>query len=718
MRLLAFRLDPTKQATLDTKLVEQLQSDLRRMTKIYQAIPADSSEQAVKQFVEAQGLFKAFHDNVETLVYQQLLTGDSDKENWAEKALREKAWSFLINVSPSRLLPKKWDYKTDTYVAAPWALEHDRQTNVRRYQRDARAFFTALTEYIDYKQRVGESLDVRPEVEVTDIAGIHVIIHNKQRTEHGDKTMREALDSLDVAIDKMKRAGFKRAYEGLTLHIGFGIPKGLVAGLYNPAEDELWVYALGLSKDNGTFIHECGHRFYFKRLGSNAKAEWERIIGERMVKVTPEAVDIWMDAYESRPEVQRGFSLLTKDRLALASSLDLSESMAAQVRFLADFMPGFTRENDEIRAWLKKEHVGTQVALEHISDYGATNAWEAFAEAFKLYVLKGPGAIGDWTRQFFKDIVRSGGASVRSSVVRASVVRALRAAASALLEAKGSGFPKMFKEAVDAYVAGGPEDDMIAALRSFMALFMTVEHEGMFGNRVVQPTAPWFLALSDIKRKKIERAFDEAKSRIFLLEHEKTKAVKDPANYERYRLGNRQAAEPFLRAIEKVAKAVDALMAAESSGGFKHGPFTIKILPGVTKKQVDEALAALDVVTDAIKQKFPQVLYGEIYMSTKVGGHRTAAHYVPADDVIHLSPKHIQSGDAFDVHAIAHEFGHRYDHKFADGGLRRSFDDPALPAVTKYGQTSPTENFAEAFAFYVLGKPLPDQLHDILNQMR
>jgi hypothetical protein len=61
---------------------------------------------------------------------------------------------------------------------------------------------------------------------------------------------------------------------------------------------------------------------------------------------------------------------------------------------------------------------GKYIPLEHISDYGRTNAEEAFAEAFKLYILFGPKKLKPWTLWFFKEIVRTGGASINEMKIQ------------------------------------------------------------------------------------------------------------------------------------------------------------------------------------------------------------------------------------------------------------------------------------------------------------
>jgi hypothetical protein len=404
---------------VDPALVTKLQSELRKMTKIYQAIPTDGSPEAVERFQEARKLFVNFHNNIESLVYEQILTKteEEEKKDWSGTRLRKIAWTFLMQgILPSTLFPTQWKRETDKHDPAPWLLQNKRATNIRRYQRLAREFFEALTDFINHKTAVGEPTDLRPLTENTSIAGLRVIIHNKKRGQDLEDWMEGFLQFLDLAKARLQRAGFANALRDLEIHVGFDAPKGLTAGQYFPERDELWVFPLGFSKDSGTFIHELGHRFYFKNLDRNAQLVWDQSIDERFTKVSPKAVDIWVDAWSKAHAEAHGY-LDSKGMMALAEQVgaDLPDDLAAQVRYLADHQPYNHEKNaDDTRKWHLDNNVGEQVAVEHISDYGATNAWEAFAEAFKHYVLKGPSSLKPWTRQFFKDIVRSGGAKVRS----------------------------------------------------------------------------------------------------------------------------------------------------------------------------------------------------------------------------------------------------------------------------------------------------------------
>ena len=74
-----------------------------------------------------------------------------------------------------------------------------------------------------------------------------------------------------------------------------------------------------------------------------------------------------------------------------------------------------------------------------------------------------------------------------------------------------------------------------------------------------------------------------------------------------------------------------ATQAEDEQRNIKHGPFTVVRMPGITQADVNGSLEALDGAADKIRAKFPQVLYGTVYLSTHLG-KKFAAHYVEGDD--------------------------------------------------------------------------------------
>ena len=97
--------------------------------------------------------------------------------------------------------------------------------------------------------------------------------------------------------------------------------------------------------------------------------------------------------------------------------------------------------------------------------------------------------------------------------------------------------------------------------------------------------------------------------------------------------------------------------------GFPHGDFTVIPMKGVSSKDLEACLGAIDKAAGFIRSKFPQVLYGKVYLGTSVGkGYGNVAIYVQDHDTVSVSTR--ASTTVGDVHAICHELGHRFYHKF------------------------------------------------------
>lgn len=120
--------------------------------------------------------------------------------------------------------------------------------------------------------------------------------------------------------------------------------------------------------------------------------------------------------------------------------------------------------------------------------------------------------------------------------------------------------------------------------------------------------------------------------------------------------------------------------------GFPHGDFTVIPMKGVSSKDIDDCLAALDKASSYIRPKFPQVLYGKVYLGTSVGkGYSNIAIYVEDHDQMSLSTR--ASSTVGDVHAICHELGHRFFYKFWKNKQQRDefwklSTEPVYEAIT------------------------------------
>lgn len=386
------------------------------MTKIYKSIPtAPDDETKLAYFEEARRLFANFHNTFEAWAYDELLTTrDKDKQTWEERQVATTVWTALATLG-YQIFPTQWSSKTDKHESAPWAMERDIDKNITRYQRAFNVAFKAIDDLLATRKNQGK-VPLEP-VELLHIGPVQVVIHNQGREErNNDGSLDDELGSLTDAIHKIIKAGFPEAVRGLTVHVSF-IQTALRAGQYDPSKDELYLFPLGVGRENNqTLVHEIGHRFYFRALPANAREHWKEVIDSRAVIIEDKDIDHMVDKYMAPWIKAHGSTPFRTELLPLIH--EESEELAAKCRELSDHVPAFTREPEEIRDFWKKNYKGERVNLEEVTDYGNTNEKEAFAEAFMLYVTQGPRALGPWTRQFFETISRGGGAKLSRVLAR------------------------------------------------------------------------------------------------------------------------------------------------------------------------------------------------------------------------------------------------------------------------------------------------------------
>ena len=408
--------------------LEPWAADLRRMTKIYRSIPDADEEKRPALYQEAKPLFKTFAENFEAWVYRVVLPSISKErpKTWLEEQVRTKAWTAIMAISLGTLFPSSFNYTTQLHEDAPWKVAEVIDTNVRRYQRAFQAAFKAISDYLDEESQLhgGKPVERRDLVERHTIAGMHVLIHGLGRDEHDYSEDVDAfLHHLDFFAKRIHRAGFGKAVEGLTIQVTFADPStlsrptDLTAGLYNAAEDSMMIFPLGfLGSDGGTFTHECGHRFWFRSLTPNARAHWNEVIGKRMTEITKADIDEFTDKYLAKhPEAY------TRELQHLVEQSEEDEEKKIKFKELAESSRPITVKTEEVEKLrdILMRQVGEKVHIEDISEYARTSPIEAWAEAFRFYVLKGPAVLGPFTRQFFEMIGRSGGAKLAASRVLA-----------------------------------------------------------------------------------------------------------------------------------------------------------------------------------------------------------------------------------------------------------------------------------------------------------
>jgi len=170
---------------------------------------------------------------------------------------------------------------------------------------------------------------------------------------------------------------------------------------------------------------------------------------------------------------------------------------------------------------------------------------------------------------------------------------------------------------------------------------------------------PWGAALSTPKRNSLRTLYQGLHS---VSSASKAQVKVEPARWFSY----------LSDMAGNLTKNVRTLEIASSVGtaSIPHGAFSVIPIPGVTQRQVADSLAALDTATNHIRQHFPSVLYGNIYLAKHLQKN-TAAWYAEDQDALSVNvAAKKRHGDVF---TICHELGHRHAAKFLAPDLKKQF---------------------------------------------
>ncbi len=215
-------------------------------------------------------------------------------------------------------------------------------------------------------------------------------------------------------------------------------------------------------------------------------------------------------------------------------------------------------------------------------------------------------------------------------------------------------------EAVDRLVGHG---DFEGATKTLLALLRSMDVYAENADRVLIRTE-WLHAADQE---------DEARFKEFvglLVTALERMALFEGADEDRRREARSQVSK-LLALAEADAAWVDTMSRGQDDA-FTHGPFQV-ILTSNAGDKLQEALEALDKASSLVKRKFPQVLYGKVYVRNQTQTRGTygaapsatkivAGSYVAAGDFINLSL--YATPDRNSVQTLIHELGHRYQNRF------------------------------------------------------
>ena len=223
-----------------------------------------------------------------------------------------------------------------------------------------------------------------------------------------DEWTPRAIDTAKLVLGKtgdlLRAKGMGKAAKGHVQAVPSSRLTGALRGRsgvlanYTPSMDVIRV-ALGGTDRTAifkTFVHETGHRMYFRFLGSQARAFWKEFFDSNVGPVAADnLIELWEKRVAEKPSDNyrpslsdfyghvrdSGDATLLMWLRILADKLDLKDETRGY-----DLKKGVPTALDQLRA--KKGEAKS--FLHPVTAYSATNPEELFAEAFSYYLVEGP----------------------------------------------------------------------------------------------------------------------------------------------------------------------------------------------------------------------------------------------------------------------------------------------------------------------------------------
>lgn len=118
---------------------------------------------------------------------------------------------------------------------------------------------------------------------------------------------------------------------------------------------------------------------------------------------------------------------------------------------------------------------------------------------------------------------------------------------------------------------------------------------------------------------------------------------------------------------------------------FTLGPFKVRNTVGAKGAELESLKKGLERAEKAVKSNpvpgFARVLYGDVHVVPRITKAHHAAWYYPNDDSLYL--RRTKATGLDEVHALIHELGHRYWHKFASEPQKKAWALQHIRAASK-----------------------------------
>jgi hypothetical protein len=395
----------------DKKVLSQWESDLRKMTKIYRSVPTDSDriwqygewfdnpdhKKNLRVWEEARKIFNRYEKNIHNIVYDDMLPGPDKEKTWQERAIREKAWSFITDIRSSSLFDRSYNYRTDQHEPDLPKLGQIREANIRRYQNSAREFFEALEDWLALKGGSHSS----NRIEQMNLAGFQVRIYDA-------KGLEGKIAFAKAGLEKYKERA--QAYAPILLQHQVPIniypnkSHGDAEASYDPTTKtiSLWEWATISSRRINRLVwvlaHEMGHHVFKTVLNNSQRNLWERVIKgdykdldfRDVVKMMRPGEDI--SDFIKRIENEDPILQLQLETLWYNPSTKDLELFSIR---------------DIIKYLEKGGNPMVRVPTTPISQYAAKNPEEAFCEAIGVLVGLGPQGLHEKVRALLRIMIPS-----------------------------------------------------------------------------------------------------------------------------------------------------------------------------------------------------------------------------------------------------------------------------------------------------------------------
>lgn len=391
-------------AEADKSDLEQWRKDLDQMEKLFFSIPTTDTPEAVDQYLEVKRAFKAFGNNL---------------ENWLDDLIVDR-YSGGVGKIHTKFLRKKNVIQEGEGV---FPLDDARNPDPSKLGQEGHApyfdvYREAVEQTFDNIEKILDAYDGSVEIPnepySMSVSGVRVTVHDVGRAKARDE-IKEDLDhfvrNIEVIFDRIRRQGFGKALEGLEVNLKYKVDTLMIAkGVYYTEEDVLDIFPQGFKNDDrrfgGTLIHEIGHRFYYQVLSSQARKHWEQVVGKNLLPPveTTELLEFY-ELYKEQPANSGAlYDVIEKN------TDDVEKQLKYKV--LADTVFDWFGSRHESLSFKQYNKLlsldGKKFPVNSISPYGDSSPTEGWAEAFRLYINRGPRALTPWTRQFFEKVARQG----------------------------------------------------------------------------------------------------------------------------------------------------------------------------------------------------------------------------------------------------------------------------------------------------------------------